>query len=166
MSKINDVDGGEVEFANSVDEVVAAAQEERFDPAVVMEEEDDMVEQAVQKVTTWLPLASESPDPQRERVDADWNEVGDEEELADKFVKRLMEKYRVYVDDPSDAPEGAFVQQGPSGSWFYYSNQSQEDSPKKIYISSPEEAPAGCTVRGGPSGGYYYYDREHPRGQR
>ncbi|AGC34485.1 hypothetical protein HVTV-2_gp116 [Haloarcula virus HVTV-2] len=130
------------------------------------DEQDDVVEEAVDKVTSWLPLASESPDPERERVDAPWNEVEDEEELADKFVKRLMEKYRVYVDSPSDAPEGVQVQQGPSGAWFYYSNQTQENTPTKVYISSPQEAPEDCTVRGGPSGGYFYYAREHPRGQR
>jgi hypothetical protein len=113
----------------------------------------------------WIPLASESPDPERERVDADWNEVEDEEELADKFVKRVLEKYRIYVDSPSDAPEGALCREGPSGAWFYYSNQTQSNSPTRVYISSPDDAPEECTVRGGPSGGYYYYSHEHPRGQ-
>ena len=270
------------------------------------EEEGSIVEQAVEKVTSWLPLASQSPDPERERVDAPWNEVEGEEdlpvkekarqfvneilgdaevdgdrleftppftkeeaeymeqddpdfddthencrscafyvegggcllvqgeiepdeyctqlfsdvavaghahededkvaeevtiwgdrydwsdemvqeftdsvqeilsdragqsdepteELADKFVKRLMEKYRVYVDSPSDAPDGALVRQGPSGAWFYYSNQTQRNSPTRVYISSPDDAPEDCTVRGGTSGGYYYYAHEHPRGQR
>jgi hypothetical protein len=114
----------------------------------------------------WLLLASESPDPERERVDAPWNEVEDSENLADKFIKRLVEKNRVYLEDPSDAPQGALVRQGRSGMWYYNTKQTRENSPTRIYVSSPEEAPAGCTVRGGDSGGYYYYDQEHPRGQR
>lgn len=127
---------------------------------------EDVIENAVSKITSWLPLASESPDPQREEVDAPWNEVEDPENLADKFIKRLMGKNRVYLEDPSDAPQGALVRQGRSGVWFYDTRQTQENSPTRVYVSSPEEAPDGCTVRGGESGGYYYYDQEHPRGQR
>jgi len=88
------------------------------------------------------------------------------EQLADKFLKRLVEKNRVYIDDPSEAPQGALVRQGRSGRWYYNTRQTQERSPTRVYISSPEEAPDGCNVRGGSSGGYYYYDHEHPRGQR
>lgn len=130
------------------------------------EDEEDVVEAAVDKVSSWLPLASESPDPERERVDAPWNEVEDEDELADKFLKRLLDKNRVYVENPSDAPQGALVREGRSGMWYYNTQQTRENSPTRIYVSSPEEAPPGCTVRGGESGGYYYYQQEHPRGQR
>lgn len=119
----------------------------------------------LQKGLSWLPLASESPDPERERVDEDWNEVEDEEELADKFIKRLLDKNRVYVSDPSEAPTGALVRQGRSGTWYYDTSETTSSQPTRIYVSSPEEAPDRVTVRGGENGGYYYYDKEHPRGQ-
>ena len=103
------------------------------------------------------------------RQEADWlrearNRDEEVEEMADKFLERLL-KNRVYLDDPSDAPDGALVRQGRSGRWYYDTSETQRRSPTRIYVSSPEQAPDSVTVRGGENGGYFYYRNESPRGQ-
>jgi hypothetical protein len=141
---------------------------ERMDEVLSDYDFDEVVDELMNKEDeeSVIDLTDEAGWLDEVRDGEDSEDDVDGEELAGKFVKRLMEKYRVYVDSPSDAPDGALVRQGPSGAWFYYSNQTQENTKTRVYISSPDEAPENCTVRGGPSGGYYYYAHEHPRGRR
>ncbi|UBF23096.1 zeta toxin [Haloarcula virus HCTV-16] len=81
--KQDDKADGVVDIRSEADWLSEAA-EDAYDGD---DEESDVKNKLMRKVVSWIPLASESSDPSRERVDEDWNEVEDEEELSYKASK-------------------------------------------------------------------------------
>lgn len=84
--------------------------------------------QGMDTVSHFTALSSESSDPSRERVDAPWNEIDDEENLPES-AKTNKSKSRQYVDSPDEAPDYANVQEGEEpGVYWYETDESQNDT--------------------------------------
>lgn len=54
----------------------------------------------------------------------------DDAAYVGKIVREALEKGRRYVEDPSDAPEGVQVQEGPRGGHYYEVDESGEEEPQ------------------------------------
>jgi hypothetical protein len=72
--------------------------------------------QGMDTVSHFAALSSESSAPSRERVDAEWNDIEDEENLPESAK---MRKTRIYIDDRNEAPDWADVEEGRRGGTYY-----------------------------------------------
>lgn len=87
--------------------------------------------QGMNSINRFTSLASESPPVTRERVDAEWNEVENEEDLPESSknksnftvntieLQNVPSEYREYLDDGEQPPEGVQTYEGDRDGTYY-----------------------------------------------
>lgn len=95
------------------------------------------IEEAPAAIQSWIRMGQlrwESVAPRKEKTEQPVIIEADGIKKSDPTVYEV-EKTRVYVDDPSDAPDDVNVQQGDEGGYYYETSGGQEDGEAESGLS-------------------------------